>query len=429
MKYTCQIDIPEGMKTVVFLLGAGVYQQLPILWNDLFPGKMPWIIADENTWRAAGEAVSSAFEAGMIAEKTAKIYPGTPRLLPKREIAEELAVGVQDGSVPVAVGNGVINDLCKCAAGLANVPYLCVPTAASVDGYTSAGATIMDCGVKANFKCSPPLAIVADTEVLERAPKSMLASGYGDLFSKITAGAEWLLADALGIESIDSTVWKLVQEPLRENLSDPTNVQRIFRGLANTGYSMQLYHDSRPAAGSEHLFSLIWDMEQLTVNGREIPHGIQVGVATLAVVKLCEFIIDTTVDRARAMASAPVSRAERSAEIDRLLVKGCYGGAKDIAMAKFLEGAAALERRELIFRNWERMQALLKNQLYSSEQVKNMLTQAGAITDYTQIGLTREHYLDTPRRAQLIRKRYMVLDVLYETGLLEAAIDTLWRES
>lgn len=425
MKFAHQIDIPSGMKTAVFLLGEGVFQELPALWNEFFPGKTPWIIADENTWRAAGEAVSAAFRQGNIPEKTAKIFPGTPRLMPKREIADELAANLHDGTIPVAVGNGVINDLCKCAASLADVPYLCIPTAASVDGYTTAGATILENGVKANFKCPPPRAIVADAGVLERAPKSMLACGYGDLFSKITAGAEWLLADALGIEPIDPVVWKLVQEPLRENLSDPADVQRIFRGLANTGYSMQLYHDSRPAAGSEHLFSLIWDMEQLNVNGREIPHGIQVGVATLAVVKLCEFIIRTPVGKAREMAKPFVSKEERSSEIDRLLSRNCYGGAKDVAIEKFLEGPAAVERRELIFQKWELLQALLKKQLYPSSEVERMLKLAGAVTDYREIGLTREQYLDTPRRAQLIRKRYMVLDVLYETGLLDPAVETL----
>lgn len=425
MKFAHQIDIPAGMKTAAFLLGEGVFGEIPALWRELFPGKTPWIIADENTWRAAGDAVSAVFKAGGVAEKSAKVFPGTPRLAPRREIADDLAAGLQGGAVPVAVGNGVINDLCKCAASLAGVPYLCIPTAASVDGYTTAGATILQGGVKANFKCPPPLAIVADTGVLERAPKSMLSCGYGDLFSKVIAGAEWLLADALGIEPIDPTVWKLVQEPLREYLSDPTDVQRIFKGLANTGYSMQLYNDSRPAAGSEHLFSLIWDMEQLNIDGREIPHGIQVGVATIAVVKLCEFIMGTPVGKAREMARPFASRAERSAEIDRLLASGCYGGAKDVAMAKFLEGEAAAERREQIFGKWETLQSLLAKQLYPSAEVERMLARAGAVTDYRQIGLTRENYLDTPRRAQLIRKRYMVLDVLYETGLLDESIATL----
>lgn len=41
------------------------------------------------------------------------------------------------GAVAVAVGSGVINDLCKLASFHHGQSYLCVATAASVDGYSS----------------------------------------------------------------------------------------------------------------------------------------------------------------------------------------------------------------------------------------------------------------------------------------------------
>ena len=64
--------------------------------------------------------------------------------------------------------------------------------------------------------CPAPLALVADLDVLGAAPAGMTASGYGDLLGKVTAGADWLVADALGVEPIDATVWSLVQGPLRD---------------------------------------------------------------------------------------------------------------------------------------------------------------------------------------------------------------------
>ena len=39
----------------------------------------------------------------------------------------------------------------------------------------------------------------------------MTASGYADLLGKVTAGGDWLVADALGVEQIDPDVWSLVQ--------------------------------------------------------------------------------------------------------------------------------------------------------------------------------------------------------------------------
>ena len=41
----------------------------------------------------------------------------------------------------------------------------------------------------------------------------------------------------------------------------------LFQGLAATGFSMQYYHDSRPASGAEHLCSHAWEMYDLKKDG------------------------------------------------------------------------------------------------------------------------------------------------------------------
>ena len=48
-----------------------------------------------------------------------------------------------------------------------------------------------------------PRAVLADLDVLAHAPPQMNSTGYGDLLGKVTAGADWLLADALEVEPID----------------------------------------------------------------------------------------------------------------------------------------------------------------------------------------------------------------------------------
>ena len=79
---------------------------------------------------------------------------------------------------------------------------MAVATAASMDGYTAFGASIMRDGVKQTFSCPAPRAVIADMDVLRRAPAEMNAAGYGDLVAKVTAGADWIVADALEIEPI-----------------------------------------------------------------------------------------------------------------------------------------------------------------------------------------------------------------------------------
>lgn len=91
--------------------------------------------------------------------------------------------------------SGVINDLCKLASFHHGQSYLCVATAASVDGYSSSGAVVSRDGAKLNIETHAPLVILADVGVLAAAPKEMTAAGYADLAAKIPAGAEWMIAD------------------------------------------------------------------------------------------------------------------------------------------------------------------------------------------------------------------------------------------
>jgi hypothetical protein len=100
-----------------------------------------------------------------------------------------------------------------------------VATAASMDGYTAFGASITFQGAKQTFNCPAPRAVVADIDIIRRTPPEMTASDYADLSAKLTAGADWILADALGVEPIDSRAWAIVQSGLRDSLADPAGAR------------------------------------------------------------------------------------------------------------------------------------------------------------------------------------------------------------
>ncbi len=121
-----------------------------------------------------------------------------------------------------------------------------------------------------------PRAVVADLTVLMNAPARMTSAGYGDLLAKITAGADWMLADALEVEPIKAKEWSLVQEPLRRatarpgdlHAGDPSAMEGLIEGLVMSGLAMQAASSSRPASGAEHQFSHLWEMEGLGENPR-----------------------------------------------------------------------------------------------------------------------------------------------------------------
>ena len=412
------IEIPPGMQTAAFAMGDGALDEIASFKATVFPGRKPWIVADTNTWEAAGKKA-----AGLLPDAyEPMIFPGTPKLHPESSISDELAkkISAMPDCLPIAVGSGVINDIVKRAAGIAGVTYCCVPTASSVDGYTASGAAMSRDGFKMTLPCPAPYGLLVDTLVLQTAPAEMFASGYADLFAKVPAGGDWIIADALGVEKIDASIWELVQTPLRQRISDPGAFEPVFAGLAATGYAMQLYHDSRPASGAEHLLSHVWEMEKLSFNGEEVSHGFKVSIGTMTTTMLMEFIMNTDAAAAAAIAAPPLSVEARCEEIDRLLIKNCYGsGVRELALEKAeLFGKYSSKTFEI----WDSLRDKLAKQLISSTDAAALLRKADAPVHFSEIGLTEEQFIHGIRTAQLIRKRYTILDMLYYAGLLTPAI-------
>src|SRR5207245_11662537 len=94
-----------------------------------------------------------------------------------------------------------------------------------------------------------------DLDVICSAPKPMRSWGYADLVAKVTAGADWMLADALGMEPIHAPAWRIVQSRLRELVSDPEGVRTgapqaialLVERLMLAGFALQSANNSRPA--------------------------------------------------------------------------------------------------------------------------------------------------------------------------------------
>ncbi len=261
------------------------------------------VVADENTFAVAGKEVQRRLQAAGHTLVDPYVFPGRPTLYADYQnvVALEEALRVHE-AIPVAVGSGTLNDIVKRAACECDRPYMVVATAASMDGYAAFGASITKEEYKQTMTCPAPKAVVADLDVLVDAPPRMTASGYADLLGEVTAGADWLIADALEAEKIDRQVWSLVQDPLREWIGKPAELHagdrqatvRLIEGLIISGLAMQVHQSSRPASGGEHLFSHLWEMEGLGHGDNGEPplsHEFKVGVGSVAIAALYERVL------------------------------------------------------------------------------------------------------------------------------------------
>ena len=269
--------IDEALKqttdTKACVIRAGATEDAAKMFKELFPdARKAIIVEDPRTRQVAGARVEELLVAAGVECDRHVLCPGGEWFHAEYKWIDEVREVIRaSGGVPVAVGSGTINDIVKRSSEEAGVRYMVVGTAASMDGYTSYGAAITKDGMKQTLACKAPLGCIVDSKVAAEAPKEMVASGYADLIAKIPAGADWILADAIGSELIHPAAWKFVQGPLRESLSNPAGAasgdiaetEKLCAGLVMSAFAMQVMGSSRPASGTEHQVSHYWDMEDL----------------------------------------------------------------------------------------------------------------------------------------------------------------------
>ena len=416
-------------------IGAGVLREVPLLLERHFarPSRV-CIVADENTWSAAGGPLEERLVAAGIAVAR-HVLPGRPRPRPSLELARAIAARLAiDDAIPICVGSGVLNDLVKFAAFELDRPYLCVASAASMDGYASAGAPLSDAGFKKTIACRPARVIVGDLDVITAAPARMNGWGYGDLAGKLPAGADWLVADALGIEPLDDVAWPLVQSELRAWLgaadaigaAEPAALDGLFRGLTLVGLAMELHGSSRPASGADHQIAHLWEMEHLEHEGEAVSHGACVAIGCLTVTALYDWLLDqdlARIDVAALTAAAPTLDQQAAR------VRGFFGTGEVASKAlieseaKHLEGAALHAHLERVRQAWPVLRDRLRAQLLPASRLRRWLRAAGAPSAPAAIGVSPQHLRRTVLAAPYLRSRYTVLDLLLHVGLLEPALD------
>lgn len=423
--------------TDVVEVGRGVLTRSgTILREGLFAGGEPaLVVADERTWKAAGEAVAASLMDAGVTVAEPLIFPGHPVLYAELEashvIRERLA---ETGARAVAVGSGTINDLAKLASGDLGRPYGIVGTAASMDGYSGFGAPMSSDGVKVTMPCPAPAVVLIDLDVAAAAPPSMVASGYGDLSAKIPAGADWILADAVGLDPIDPLAWDLVQSGVSEALSqpkalaagDPDAYAGLVSGLVLSGLAMQVYRGTRPASGAEHYFSHLWELEHLGSDwDPPLSHGQKVAIGTLAMTAFYEEFLKR--DLAGLDIESAVDRWPAWSVIEADIRGRFTGALADHAVTetrvKYVDAAGLRARLGALVGGWAGLRPRLEAQLVPARTLQGMLRDAGAPAVPGDIGLTAEAVRATFPKAMYYRSRYTVLDVAREAGWFEELVD------
>lgn len=430
--------LQRARDTKALIIGKGTAIRSAEMFNSLFPGLKAIIVADENTWEVAGKDVQKSLDDSGI-ESYAPFVFASKDFYAEWQHVETLRKHLQGiDAVAVAVGSGVINDTVKYVSYLLGRRYMCVGTAASMDGFTAYGSSITKDGNKQTFDCPAPLGFILDSAVAAAAPKELAASGYADLIAKIPAGADWMIADVVGSEKIDSFAWDLVQNGLKESLSDPAAVfagdvdktQALADGLLMSGFAMQAIQSSRPASGAEHQYSHCWDMEDLCFGGKHVSHGFKVGIGTLISTAEIEFLLEKGMDSVDVDACVEAWKTweEMEEEIRRVLAgkPGHIARALVETKGKYVDKDGLRQQLEALKAAWPELSERIREQIIPFEQVRENLRLVGAPYEPEMIGVTRERFRKTVSYIPYMRSRFTNIDVIYRLGWMDEFMDRMF---
>ena len=271
------------------LIEEGVVEKLEEAMSDGFLKEYisPLLICDTNTCKVTEEIMEDIYDRCQVLVLDAEGLHADQHAI---EVVENNME--EDIDLILAVGTGTIHDISRYVAFQYKIPFISVPTAASVDGFVSTVAAMTWNGLKKTVPAAPPIAVYADSNIFAAAPRRLNASGVSDLFGKYICLADWKIAHMLTDEYICDEIIELEEKALRTVRSclddiaqgDRESCEKLMYALILSGLAMQMVGNSRPASCAEHHLSHLWEME--VINGPlDALHGEKVSIGTLIVLR------------------------------------------------------------------------------------------------------------------------------------------------
>lgn len=258
-----------------------------------------YVISDNNTYPAAGERIVELLYAQGYDIKSFMFETGDHQLNPDEKTLGRLIYEIEpDVSLIVAVGSGVINDVCRTISYKMGVPFVIVGTAPSMDGYASRGTPLIIDGFKLTHYDHYPHAIVCDIDIMKNAPMIMLQAGFGDIIGKLTAISDWNLSRIMKgehycdicagmmINAVDTCIRNAHGIVKRDDAA----ISGLIDALIMAGIAMGIYTSTRPASSTEHYFAHYWDVAAISIGMEHPLHGISVGVGTVVACEAYDYL-------------------------------------------------------------------------------------------------------------------------------------------
>ncbi len=404
----CTCGKRHGCSIQAVYVEADAAAHLPQICGDC---KKLLLVADENTYRVAGERTERHLSGYTCVRQ---IFPASPLLVPNEAAVDAVTKKLTGCDMIVGIGSGVIQDLCKYVSHLSGVPYCIVATAPSMDGYASSAAAMIMGGMKTTFAVGLPRAILADTEVLREAPMEMICAGYGDIVGKYSALNDWRLSAVVNGEHFCPLVYDMTFEMLRATVPlakgllarDEASVKALTEALIGVGIAMSYEGNSRPASGSEHHLSHFFEITGILFDRPYLPHGIDVAFSTVLTARMRQKLLQAPFPRKQFVMGAEEYNAE---------MKRVYGSlAQSCAdLQNTVGNYQSTARFAQYLAHEEEIRAIL-SQMPSPQEITDLLAAVGLDTATFDATYSQQTIADALCYAKDLKDRYTVLWLYYD---------------
>lgn len=385
-------------------------------------GDFTAMVADANTWDAAGSRIAKNLTKGGF-KVNEVILTGKPHATVSE--ADALASRLQDFSSVIAVGSGTVNDLTKYVTARNKRSYCVFGTAASMDGYASTTASMgLPSGLKISLPAHAPKGVFLDLGVIAKAPARMAAAGFGDCLCNSVARIDWWMSHKL----LGSRFWNepyLISEHdkgLLEAHADGlkqgniTAVGYLVRALVMSGLGVAHTGVSNHGSMGEHQIShyidcFAGDRHQGTL------HGEQVGVATLTMGRIQQWFLDQ--ESPPEIRPTHVDGQDMARRMGPEIAAQCEAEYRKKALDE--NGAARLNER--LQEIWPQLREDCRKLIDPVDAMVAKLKQVNGATSGSELGLPSGFYREAVRHAHEMRNRFSFADLACDAGLLDAFAD------
>jgi glycerol-1-phosphate dehydrogenase [NAD(P)+] len=337
---------------------------------------------------------------------------------------KEIVKKGKDHEYIVAVGSGVINDLCKVASHKLKIPYIIFPTAPSMNGYASANASIKVKSHKTSIPAQLPIAIYCDTDVIRSAPLRLIRSGIGDSLCFSTCRFDWLLSYLILGTPYDPTPFEILKPYHKLLLSMAGGLMKKFdfnkkcsssdifsieiidtlmETLIVSGLGMYIAGNSNPASQAEHLIAHYIEIKY-PKEAKLSYHGEQIAISTLEIIDIQKEILKqkTLKLRSKRYSIKSLSRIFKPKLAEHFLQEVSK---KNISYYQVAKINANLEKF------WPKYRAELEYVFIEKDYILDIFNIFGLTTQCKKIGIKKATLKESLNNAHLIRDRFTSLDL------------------